>query len=118
MAKQRIVLSNRISAAVRSRGHPQTKTDIKNTPQTPTNKQETNQIKKNFETFHSSTLMSMEQKVNLTRTGLLEPLCNNTTQTTDSTVHEIPQGQPGQAAQRNTGQFQKISRKKIYCNII
>ena len=24
--------------------------------------------------------MSMEQKVNLTRTGLLEPLCNNTTQ--------------------------------------
>ena len=62
--------------------------------------------------------MIMEQKVNLTRTGLLEPWCNNTTQTTDSTVHEIPQGQPGQAAQRNTGQFQKISRKKIYCNII
>ena len=113
MAKQRIVLSNRISATVRSRGNPQTKTDVKNTPQPPTNKQETNQIKKNFETFHSSTLMSMEQKVNLTRTGLLEPWCNNTTQTTDSTVHEIPQGQPGQAAQRNTCQFQKISRKKI-----
>ena len=61
--------------------------------------------------------MSMEQKVNLTRTGLLEPLCNNTTQTTDSTVHEIPQGQRGKAAQRDTGQSQKISRKKTYCNI-
>ena len=56
--------------------------------------------------------MSMGQKVNLTRTGLLEPLCNNTTQTTDSTVHEIPQGQRGKAAQRDTGQSQKISRKK------
>ena len=61
--------------------------------------------------------MSMGQKVNLTRTGLLEPLCNNTTQTTDSTVHEIPQGQRGKAAQRDTGQSQKISRKKTYCNI-
>ena len=35
MAKQRIVLSNRISATVRSRGNPQTKTDVKNTPQNP-----------------------------------------------------------------------------------